>query len=507
MKIILQTVMLCITVGLSFQATAVPPAYVLKDLGTLQTLPTCTTTQDPAIDPCATFSESSGQDVNINGHVAGYADSGDIHGIATGIPVSHLILHDGVSMQDLGILSPGDVQTAASSINDSDQIVGSSLSDTNAQTAFIYDQSQTPNLQPITTGGIDSFANDINNNGQVVGYASFNETQCTVNDPLNPTAYEANRAFLYDQSPSLTYLSLLPGSTHDFAYGINQAGQIAGYSLVPAKDPVTDATMVDAYGCPLFYSTRAFIYDSTATELGVLSGGTWSRAYAINATAEVVGDSGVGDVVTPVYDQAYHAIRYTAGEGMVDLGTLTGGANSSARGINTAGDIVGFGETASFAIHAFVYDSATSSMLDLNDLITDSSWELTHAWGINDKGQITGDGLYTYTDPDLGTVTVGRAYLLTPDSDGDGVGDTTDNCTLVPNADQRDTDGDGYGNLCDADLNNDGIVNIFDFGLFRKVYGTTGSDIDADFDGNGVVDLFDFGRFRKMYGSAPGPGA
>ena len=32
---------------------------------------------------------------------------------------------------------------------------------------------------------------------------------------------------------------------------------------------------------------------------------------------------------------------------------------------------------------------------------------------------------------------------------------TTWRCTLIANADQRDTNGDGYGNLCDADLNND----------------------------------------------------
>ena len=148
--------------------------------------------------------------------MAGYADSGDIHGIATGLPVSHLILHDGASMQDLGILSPTDVQTVATSTNDSDQIVGFSESDTKVLTAFIYDQSQTPNMDSITTGGINSIANDINNNGQVVGIASFNETQCTVvNNPTDPqpapTPYEANRAFLYDQLSGLTYNPVAPG--------------------------------------------------------------------------------------------------------------------------------------------------------------------------------------------------------------------------------------------------------------------------------------------------------
>ena len=29
----------------------------------------------------------------------------------------------------------------------------------------------------------------------------------------------------------------------------------------------------------------------------------------------------------------------------------------------------------------------------------------------------------------------------------------------MANPDQRDTNGDGFGNACDADLNNDNIVN------------------------------------------------
>src|SRR5688500_1997304 len=38
------------------------------------------------------------------------------------------------------------------------------------------------------------------------------------------------------------------------------------------------------------------------------------------------------------------------------------------------------------------------------------------------------------------------------DSDGDSVVDAFDNCTAVANANQLDSDGDGYGNACDADF-------------------------------------------------------
>ena len=35
------------------------------------------------------------------------------------------------------------------------------------------------------------------------------------------------------------------------------------------------------------------------------------------------------------------------------------------------------------------------------------------------------------------------------DGDGDGVGDSCDNCRYAPNADQSDSDGDGRGDPCD----------------------------------------------------------
>ena len=89
------------------------------------------------------------------------------------------------------------------------------------------------------------------------------------------------------------------------------------------------------------------------------------------------------------------------------------------------------------------------------------------------------------------------------DTDGDLVDDAIDNCTLVDNADQRDSNGDGFGNICDADLNGDLTVDLSDFSQFRTVFGTTNPD--ADFDGDGNVDLSDFSIFRTLFGGTPGP--
>ncbi|MEM6640810.1 MAG: hypothetical protein AAF610_13015 [Pseudomonadota bacterium] len=92
---------------------------------------------------------------------------------------------------------------------------------------------------------------------------------------------------------------------------------------------------------------------------------------------------------------------------------------------------------------------------------------------------------------------------LPTDSDGDGVPDATDNCTLAANPDQTDSNDDGFGNACDADLNNDNVVNFVDLGLLRGVFFT--DDADADFNGDGVVNVLDLGLMRQSFFGPPGP--
>jgi len=102
-------------------------------------------------------------------------------------------------------------------------------------------------------------------------------------------------------------------------------------------------------------------------------------------------------------------------------------------------------------------------------------------------------------DPDRAYVIYGRAV----DTDRDGIADGSDDCTLVANADQRDTDGDGIGNICDPDLDNSCIVNGVDFLILRSRFGS--DDEDADLNGDGRVARADLRILRDALGDAPGP--
>jgi subtilisin family serine protease len=101
-----------------------------------------------------------------------------------------------------------------------------------------------------------------------------------------------------------------------------------------------------------------------------------------------------------------------------------------------------------------------------------------------------------------------------PDTDGDGIEDSLDNCLLEPNGpsvpdaggnSQLDADADGFGNICDGDLNNDGIVNFADLGILKAVFGST--DPVADLNGDGLVNFADLALLKAAFGRPPGPGA
>jgi hypothetical protein len=93
----------------------------------------------------------------------------------------------------------------------------------------------------------------------------------------------------------------------------------------------------------------------------------------------------------------------------------------------------------------------------------------------------------------------GRGLDPDPDTDGDGVVDSVDNCDNVVNAGQENNDGDAQGDACDADDDGDGVNDEGDNCRF------TANPLQRDDDHDGIGDACD-GTFDSSDGKSSGGG-
>lgn len=305
------------------------------------------------------------------------------------------------TITDLGTL--GGTQSYARGINNSGQVVG--YSDLPGdQTIHAFRTAPNSPINPATDdlgtlNGSSSFAYGINNLGQVVGGSGFSAFRTAPNSPVNPatddlgsgTAYGINDSGQVVGVNGLTGFRTAPNSPINPAtdnlnnkstfftvlpYGINNSGEVAAtaYNLCCRG---TQAIVFNDISSP--YNISPFPFGR-----GV------SYAYGINDLGQAVG---YGYSYNPPSDE--FAFLYD-GRSTRIIGP------GVARAINNSTQVVGQSNGS-----AFLYEDST--LYDLNNLIAPTSVgifnSLTGAYGINDKGQIVGDGLIGNTV---------HAFLATP---------------------------------------------------------------------------------------------
>jgi len=156
-------------------------------------------------------------------------------------------------------------------------------------------------------------------------------------------------------------LGALPGDSSSVAWGINQRGDVVGWSSGPNGH-------------------HAFVFTDVGgmVMLSGLPDKPRTIARRINDAGDIVGTADAGGT------DIGHAVRWRDGA-IKDLGTLAlaAGAYSEGWGINSFGDVVGESYTDS-GVHAFLYTD-TNGMVDL----TPTS-DTGRARDINDARQVTG---------------------------------------------------------------------------------------------------------------------
>lgn len=279
-------------------------------------------------------------------------------------------------------------------------------------------------------------AGDLNDNGMFVGASHWKSTSCC---SYNKAIYWTESGGTFDIS------AVIP--TANFAYDVNNEGQIVGVATINGSSGYNEA----------------FLYDSTTgvhTNLHeLLTGGGpgITGAAAINNHGAVVGNGFNGSFVS--------AWVWEPAAGFTFLPALKGGDRdrNTPADINDDGQVVGSAATDGYSDStAYIWDKARG-IRDLSDLVDlPADFILTGAHQISNAGVIVGGG---HWGPAWGPPV---AVVLIPRDSG-----------------------------CRPDLDGDDALTFFDFLAFQNLFEV--GDLRADFDGSGALDFFDFLAFQNEF--------
>jgi hypothetical protein len=244
----------------------------------------------------------------------------------------------------------------------------------------------------------------------------------------------------------------------------NQGDASGGTVVTINGTGFTGASLVRFAGTSIAYtviSDQAIRFTTPAGTAGTLADVTVTTAFGTDTRVSAFQYRANADTDGDGIPDCYEGSSDTDLDGITDLSDT----DSDGDGIPDAAEQAG-SPMISFVCGGVTFTVANTdgdSTPDFRDLDSDND-----TWSDQFEGQSDLDRDNTPNFRDL-------------DSDGDGALDRTDNCAFAANANQADTDGDGQGNVCDNDTDNDGLTNA------QEVNAGTNPNV-ADTDGDGLSD-------------------
>jgi len=213
-----------------------------------------------------------------------------------------------------------------------------------AQHAFLWDK--TNGMQYLGSLGGNSYATGINDSGQISGYSYLAD-----NVTYHP--------FIWTSTTGMVDLGTPAGTISAFAGGINSSGHIAGSAEYANGNRV------------------AFFWSSSTGFVTIGVPSPYNYAYAINDRDEVTGQY--------LFGTTGDGFLWSSRRGLQDIGTIPGGTYTSGAAINNRHHIAGSADNSSGDRVGFLWDKTNGAREVASSPLG------AFCTGLNDRDEIVGD--------------------------------------------------------------------------------------------------------------------
>ena len=207
---------------------------------------------------------------------------------------------------------------------------------------------------------------------------------------------------------------------------------------------------------PLFDSTKKTVVD--------LNGGTVRPNDILEYTITTENTGNDTALETVLTDPLPAAVSFVTGSLRITLGANMGPLTDQSG--DDQGEVVGGVLTVRLGVGANATVGGTMVVGDKATVVFRATYRGDIAGTIQNQASVSARGASgmptdSWASDDNGDGS-GNPTSIDPDTDGDGVTDSIDNCDFVVNPGQQDLDGDGIGNACDPDKDGDGVIAASD---------------------------------------------